>query len=128
MKLVSIYFLIAIYSLVGVRFTINHHYCGGKFKAFSVVGFGDHKGCCKGKKMKKGCCDNKQHSLKAKYSSEQSIESLTVPVFFSVIVPEIIPVIQKKEFHYSEKTTPKYIHPPPDAFPPVYLKNCVLII
>lgn len=128
MRRVSIYSLILIYFMIGVRFTVNHHFCGGKYKSSTVVGFGNHKGCCKGKKMKKGCCDNIQHSIKSKFSCEQGHDPVTVPIIFIALTPDVVPVIQKTFIQRKEQNISEYSHPPPDAFPPVYLKNCVFII
>jgi hypothetical protein len=74
------------------------HYCGGKIKTVTFVGFQEQKSCCKGKAMKKGCC--KDVKLALKKTSEDQKQAIATPFFA----------------------------PPPQAFPPVFIKNCVFII
>lgn len=128
-KTILVYSLAVFYFLISVRLTANVHYCGGKIKNISIVGFTEHKSCCAGKPMKKGCCEDVQ--LCFKKSSVDQPSSPAVVFISSAIVTESYPAFVFKSDH--QLYVPKHIKlsvnaPPPEVKVPIHLKNCVFII
>lgn len=130
MKIYLTYFLIFLYLIISANFSTNIHFCGGKLKSITLVGYGNTKKCCKGKKMKKNCCKDFRYSFKSSFSDENKTTTASLP---STSFELVIPV----EFNYNlndvttldNLSTPNsYEHPPPEAFPLIYIKNCVFII
>lgn len=66
MKRIFLLFLVFVYMLPTIGFSVTTHYCGGKLSTISLFSFGVD--CCKcGKKsMKKNCCTNKVTRVKLK--------------------------------------------------------------
>jgi hypothetical protein len=61
--------LLYVTSLSGV--SINRHFCGGKLVSVNFSSFGgDHCGRCSTKKMKKGCCNDRNEVVKVKCEHE----------------------------------------------------------
>lgn len=128
-KTILIYSLAVFYFLISVRLTANIHYCGGKIKTISIVGFSTHKSCCAGKPMKKGCCEDVQLCFKKNSVDQQS--SSTV-LFLSHVIPSepVHTVItdQNEELYIPKNIKPSVNAPPPELMIPTYLKHCVFII
>lgn len=129
MRKVLLYSLVGFYFLISIRLTANFHFCCGNFKAFSLVGFGEHKTCCKGKSksMNKKCCKDVQLTFK-KCSQDQRNYIASAPLVHIPVTPVRI-IFEERAIHF----TPTYIAPsvnapPPEAFPQIFLKNCVFII
>ncbi len=112
--------------VVGVHATM--HYCGGKFVS---VSFSNDEGkcCCGNTKMKKGCCENKEISLKMDESHQKANE-----VFFNVADAfQMQPVFTEPAFDFFKPLTSVLgsyeSHRPPDVSKqPIYLKNRVFRI
>jgi hypothetical protein len=129
LRTVFTYCLVLFYFLISIRLTANVHYCGGKIRAVSVVGFSKQQSCCEGKPMKRNCCKNVKVCLKQN-GEDQRVSSVAF-----LIAPVVIPPVTRfAELHpvaesYVPQTILPSVHaPPPEAFPPVYLKNCVFLI
>lgn len=127
-RTIFVYGLVAFYFLISIRLTVNLHYCGGKIKTFTFVGFEEQKSCCKGKAMKKGCCKDVKFALKK--ASEDQKYSAVSPFFAQTIGLPAHPVVAINEVeHFVPLAILPRVHaPPPQAFPPVFIKNCVFII
>ena len=131
MKNLLTYCLIFFYFLISTRASANLHYCGGKLKSITMIGYGTTKNCCKGKKMKKNCCKDYQYSFKKSYSEENSNSTTAIPLNSFEIVPQvsfqIVPISLNPVFRPANFNL-FHPPPPPEAFPSIYLKNCVFII
>lgn len=127
-RTILVYGLVAFYFLISIRLTINLHYCGGKIKTFTFVGFEQQKSCCKGKAMKKGCCKDVKIALK-KASEDQKYPVASLFLDHTIELPTD-PVVQVNEVEHFVPLAilPRVNAPPPQAFPPVFIKNCVFII
>jgi hypothetical protein len=104
------------------------HYCCGELQTVSLIGFSQQKSCCGDKVVKHSCCRDVQLSLK-KSGDDQRVHPLTVSVDHPVVDP-VEPVFGETESDHlvPHAIAPTVNAPPPDAFPPVFLKNCVFII
>jgi hypothetical protein len=123
------YCLILFYFLISIRLTANVHYCGGKIRTVSFVGFSKQKSCCEGKAMKRNCCKNVKVCLKQ--NGEDQRVSSVVFLFAPMVVPATTatPHLRSVTEHTVPETILPAVHaPPPEAFPPVYLENCVFLI
>lgn len=128
-KTILVYSLAVFYLLISVRLTANVHYCGGKIKKVSIIGFSTHKSCCAGKPMKKGCCKDVQVCFKK--TSEDQKPSSAIVFFSSIIVTEpfeTFVIEQNHELYVPKHIKPSVHAPPPELKVPIHLKNCVFII
>jgi len=128
-KTILVYSLAVFYLLISVRLTANIHYCGGKIKTVSLVGFSTQKSCCAGKPMKKGCCKDVQVCFKK--TSEDQKPSSAIVFFSSVIVTEpfdVFVIERDYELYVPKHIKPSVHAPPPELKVPIHLKNCVFII
>lgn len=130
MKAAIAYCLTVFYFLISIGLTANLHYCGGKFKHVTFAGFQKQKNCCKGKGMKKGCCKDVPVTLKKSSVDERVITASAIlshpidipaPAYFSF---EAEPL----SYFIPEKIVAGMKAPPPQAFPPVIIRNCVFRI
>lgn len=128
MKAALIYGLVAFYFLISIRLTASIHYCGGKVKSVSFVGFGEPETCCKGKTMKSGCCHDLTFSLKKNGEDQRVLIAATVlshvieiPQAYSFYVP-------KAPYFVPQEIVSRVKEPPPQVFPPVIIRNCVFRI
>ncbi|MGV3631279.1 MAG: HYC_CC_PP family protein [Bacteroidota bacterium] len=130
MKRLPLYILVVFYFLISIRITANVHYCKGKFKSISIVGFTKQKKCCKGTTMAGNCCKDSKFSLKKGDSSEKSLSSTVVPkIYFEYAQPlAILTPVYTAEFQKNDEPVRINPPPPPAAFPSIYIKNCVFII
>jgi hypothetical protein len=127
-RTILVYGLVTFYFLISIRLTVNLHYCGGKIKTVTFVGFQEQKSCCKGKAMKKGCC--KDVKLALKKASEDQKQAIAAPFFAHTIEFPVHSIIEvRSSEHFVPLAILPRVHaPPPQAFPPVFIKNCVFII
>jgi len=128
-KTILVYSLAVFYFLISVRLTANIHYCGGKIKTVSLVGFSTQKSCCGGKPMKKGCCEDVQVCFKKTSVDQQT--SFAIAFLSPVIVtdPFYAFILEKDRELYVPKHIKPSVHaPPPELKVPIHLKNCVFII
>jgi hypothetical protein len=128
-KTILVYSLAAFYFLISVRLTANFHYCGGKIQKISIVGFSNHKSCCAGKPMKKGCCEDVQICFKKSSVDQQS--SAKVLFLSSAMPAESVHthVLEPDRVLYVPKhLKPSVNAPPPELQVPIHIKHCVFII
>ena len=117
------------YFLLSIGLTANVHYCGGKIKKVSILGFSEQKSCCAGKPMKKGCCKDVQVCFKK--SSEDQQSSSAILFVSSAIVAEPYQLVVSEpdhEFYVPKHIKPSVHAPPPKPRLPIHIKNCVFII
>lgn len=128
MRNILIYSIVGFYFLISIRLTANLHFCKERFISFSIVGLSSPKTCCKGKKMKNGCCKNVHVSLK-KSNNDKPTSQIYIPSFdiAEVSKPFTTNLLVSREYIPAEisQTTNS---PPKSIFPHIYLKNCVFII
>ncbi|HLF51931.1 HYC_CC_PP family protein [Flavobacterium sp.] len=121
--------LLFLYLIPAIGVNMSAHYCGGELASVSHK-FSENKPCsCSPKKMKKGCCEDKQQTLKMD-NSQQKAELLSQkfnPSFqFQLTVPATfqIPVV----FESIARVDYTLFHPPNLFKRPIYLLNSVLRI
>ncbi len=125
-KILAILFS-AFYLSFSVGLMINLHYCGGKLKTVSLSL--NHKDCCKSKKGKVKCCDNKKIVCKINDNQEAASHPIlpTPPVkdlaFQSFYVSNESPLFFELE-HQSFLSN----SPPGISKNPSYLLNRVIRI
>ncbi len=124
-----VYSLAVFYFLISVGLTTNIHFCKGKVRKISLVGFSKEKSCCAGKPMKKGCCKDVKVCFK-KSSLDQ--QTTTAVLFLSPVIPSetfALFIPEKDGSIYVPKNIEPSVHaPPPELRIPTYLKHCVFII
>lgn len=128
-KTILVYSLAVFYFLISVRLTANFHYCGGKIKKISIVGFSTHKSCCAGKPMKKGCCEDVQVCFKKTSVDQQSSSAI---LFFSSAIPteplHTLVIEPDHELYVPKNIKSSVNAPPPELRIPIHIKHCVFII
>jgi hypothetical protein len=77
--------------------------------------------------MKRNCCKDVQLSLK-KNGDDQRVHPVVVSLVHPVVSPQPVFGNTYRDHHIPLRTLAPVKAPPPDAFPPVFLKNCVFII
>lgn len=130
MKTVLVYSLAVFYFVISIGLTANVHYCGGKIKTVSLLGFGEQKSCCEGKPMKKGCCKDVRVCFK-KSSLDQQTSSAILFVSSAIVTePSQIFIGESDcELYVPKHIKPSVHAPPPEQLKvPIHLKNCVFII
>ncbi len=128
MKKALILFLVVFYFLLSMKLTANIHYCCGKIHTITLIGFEEHKACCGGKVMKKNCCKDVQVTLK-KTTDDQQTEPIAFAFAQLIDLPQLIDhEIRTEKLLIPTSIKPTAKEPPPDSFPPIFIKNCVFII
>lgn len=128
MKRFLTYCLIVFYVIISAHVTVNVHFCRGKLKFVTFLTSSTPVSCCK-KPMKPGCCKNVTVCFK-KTSEDQLVEKLILPekqIAFQAS-PVFIAIEQEIFFPLEENEVLLTEPPPPNAFPPIYLRNCVFTI
>lgn len=117
------------YLIPAIGVNVSAHYCGGELASVTHK-FSEKKTCsCSPKKMKKGCCEDKQQTFKMD-NSQQKTELLSqkfINTFqFQLTVPTTlqIPVV----FESIARVNYTLFHPPNLFKRPIYLLNSVLRI
>lgn len=121
--------LLFLYLIPAIGVNISAHYCGGELASVSHE-FSEKKKCsCSPKKMKKGCCEDKQQTFKMDNSQQKAeliSQKFNAPFQFQLTVPTIfqIPVV----FESIDRVDYTLFHPPNLFKQPIYLLNNVLRI
>lgn len=122
--------LMILYLVPAVGITVSAHFCGGELMTISHFDKGEKKCFCGNKKMQKGCCEDKQLTLKMDDSHQKT--ELLAPVFTAApaIVPAAYPVANYLSFTVQsiDKVSHSLFHPPNLYKKPLYLLNRVFRI
>lgn len=128
MKRFLTYCLVVFYVIISAHVTVNVHFCGGKLKYVSFLSSGDPVSCCK-KPMKPDCCKNVKVCFK-KGSEDQPVDKIILPEKQIAFQATSVIIAQETVVSFpSEKKCVLLLEPPPpDAFPPIFIRNCVFTI
>ena len=129
MKKILILFFSILYIVVTTGFSINMHFCGDNLIELSINSSTKEENCCGKKEIKKGCCTDKNTTIKvadkhlikhkSKLISKKVDTSKQNFCFAQITVP----------LHFDKKTERKENYsPPPPPKTPIYLKIEVLTI
>jgi len=126
MKKIAIIFLLFLYLIPTIGFSVSAHYCGGKMTSLSLKLVDNHKCPCGSKKMKEGCCKDETKTFNLK-NDQQKTTSVTcnfkrttdLQLFFTDDLNLVyrFPIVQKSFAHST--------HPPDNLRQPLYLLNQV---
>lgn len=125
------YCVIFFYFVVSIQLSANVHFCKGKFKSVTIIGFTAKKKCCKSPKMKKGCCKDVELSLKKQGTDFKSKDKIAFKT--QAITLAVSPNYNTGDysFFYSpEFKEKKLIYPPPPlpSYSKIYILHRVLRI
>ena len=131
-KNLSILMIAFIYLMVSSGIYISMHYCGGKFRSFSLIYSHADGGCCCGSKEKnKNCCKDKTLYIKVK-DTHKSVDLLKAPDSYEKLIFTGLSVLDLNySLVISNTKFPYYYHkrpPPTTSSTPLYLNNRALII
>lgn len=128
MKKITIILLTVFYFSVASGITVSLHYCGGKFKEFSLFHSSNEEGCCGSKKKSKGCCNEKTTVIKVKDNHNPSNNVYLANNYAKIIstcIPTQLFTIESNSISY---LTLKFHSPPVLYDNPLYLKHQVFLI
>jgi hypothetical protein len=129
MKKLLITLLMLLYLIPAIGVNVSAHYCGGELAFVSHI-FSEKKKCmCNPKKMKKGCCEDKQQTFKiddTQQKAELLSQKFSSPIYFHVAIPAIfkIPTV----FKSIDRVNYSLFHPPNLFKRSIYLLNSVFRI
>jgi hypothetical protein len=128
MKKITIILLTVFYFAVASGITVSLHYCGGKFKEFSLFHSSNEEGCCGSKKKSKGCCNEKTTVIKVKDNHNPS-NSVYLANNYDKIICNAIPLQLITISSISVSYYRLKFHSPPVLYDnPLYLKHKALLI
>ena len=129
MKKIGIIFLLFLYLIPTIGFSVTQHYCGGKLSSVSFF-TANEKCACGKKKMKSGCCNNKisnhklneVHKNASLFNASFAKPNKTEAPTFAITLHSIFPASNIFCFNYNN-------HSPPLLFAQsLYLRNRVFLI
>lgn len=129
MKKFFITLLMLLYLIPAIGVNVSAHYCGGELASVSH-NFSEKKKCmCNPKKMKKGCCEDKQQTFKID-DTQQKAELLSQKCNGSFYFPVAIPAIFQipTVFKSIDRVNYASFHPPNLFKRSIYLLNSVFRI
>lgn len=113
MKNLAVILIASLYLLGTLQVSVSLHYCGKKYKYFTINKIEERKSCCKGKMKMHGCCSDKE--VLYKISDDQlSTSKYLVPIKTSI--EKFITHTQIIAFNFIKGYTPEIYtvsHSPP---------------
>ena len=96
-------------------YSVNKHYCGGKYKTTKISVLLDSESCCGGKTMKSNCCKD----LRNFYKLDQEYDYNTFTSSYNDVVQAIIlfPIVNfiSPVYLFTQHIFLDYIPPPPNT-------------
>jgi hypothetical protein len=113
MKKLSALFLMLLYLMPAVGFSVTTHYCGGKISSVSVSATPPEICVCGSKKLKSKCCESKIFTVKIKDTQQNPLQFSSQ---YKVVQSQAeIPFVQDFSFQFaSDVNSFYYTHYPPD--------------
>jgi hypothetical protein len=120
--------LMVMYLIPAVGVHVSAHFCGGELSSVSHYSVEKQKCFCGSKKMGKGCCDDKQVTIKI--DKQQKTEFQTLKFSNPIVALPSVPVTFQAPYTIKSIDRVDYdlFHPPNLYEQPIYLLNRVFRI